>query len=181
MIVISNSSPLIALARIGRLNLLASFYKRILISAEVHHEVTVAGRGLPGAEEVHNATWIEVASLKSPMAPSVTQGCQNLGAGERATILLAKSLQADLVLLDEWKARRVARDAGLSVVGCLGILEAGAQSGLVPDLRQAYIDLLQLHPLRHQAPSGQPSAPWIAETLKLRPRLRHAGSDAGAQ
>ncbi len=50
---------------------------------------------------------------------------------------------ADLVLLDEWKARRVARDAGLSVVGCLGILEVGARRGLVPDLRQAYTDLLR--------------------------------------
>jgi predicted nucleic acid-binding protein len=143
VIVVSNSSPLVALARIGRLALLASFYKRILIPAEVHHEVTVAGRGLPGAEEVRNANWIEVISQKSPGYPSLAQVCQGLGAGERAAILLAKSLEADLVLLDEWKARRVAQDAGLSVVGCLGILEAGAQRGLVPDLRQVYMDLLR--------------------------------------
>jgi hypothetical protein len=98
VIVVSNSSPLIALARIGRLNLLASFYNRILIPAEVHHEVTVAGRGLPGAEEVRNAQWIEVASQKIPPHPSLKQACQNLGAGERGAILLAKSLPADLVL-----------------------------------------------------------------------------------
>ena len=143
MIVVSNSSPLIALARIGRLNLLASFYKRILIPPEVHYEVTVAGRGLPGAEEVRNAHWIEVAPQKSPSDPSLAQACQGLGAGERSAILLAKSLEADLVLLDERKARRVARDAGLSMVGCLGILEAGARRGLVSDLRQVYIDLLR--------------------------------------
>ena len=47
MIVVSNSSPLIALSRIGRLDILASFYKRILVPAEVHHEVIVDGRGLP--------------------------------------------------------------------------------------------------------------------------------------
>ena len=143
MIVVSNSSPLIALARIGRLNLLAAFYKRILIPTEVQHEVTVAGHGLVGAEEVRNANWIEVLPQKSQAEPSLAQACQNLGAGERGAILLAKILQADLVLLDEWKARRVARDAGLSVVGCLGILEAGARRGLVSDLRQAYIDLLR--------------------------------------
>lgn len=142
MIVVSNSSPLVALARIGRLTLLASFYKRILIPTEVRHEVTVAGRGLPGAEEVRNANWIEVISQRLPAHPSLAQACQNLGAGERGAILLAKTLEADLVLLDEWKARRVAQDAGLSVVGCLGILEAGARRGLVPDLRQVYIDLL---------------------------------------
>lgn len=143
MIVVSNSSPLIALARIGQLNLLASFYKRIMIPAEVHHEVVVKGRGLPGSEEVRKADWIEVISQKSPADPLLAQACQKLGAGERGAILLAKSLQADLVLLDEWKARRVARDAGLSMVGCLGILEAGARKGLVSDLRQAYIDLLR--------------------------------------
>lgn len=142
MIVVSNSSPLIALARIGRLNLLASFYKRILIPAEVQHEVTMAGRGLPGAEEVRNANWIEVAPQKSVADSSLARACQNLGAGERGAILLAASLQANLALLDEWKARRVARDAGLSVVGCLGILEAGARRGLLSDLRQAYIVLL---------------------------------------
>jgi predicted nucleic acid-binding protein len=47
------------------------------------------------------------------------------------------------MLLDEWKARRVARDAGLAVTGCLGLLEAGARKGLVADLREAYIDLLR--------------------------------------
>ena len=143
MIVVFNSSPLVALARIGRLNLLASFYKRILIPVEVQHEVTVAGRGLPDAEEVRNPQWIEVAAQKLPADPSLAQACQKLGAGERGAILLAKSLHADVVLLDEWNARRVAREAGLSIVGCLGILEAGARTGLVSDLRQAYIDLLR--------------------------------------
>jgi uncharacterized protein len=143
VIVVSNSSPLIALARIGRLSLLASLYKRILIPAEVQHEVTVAGRGLPGAEEVRNANWIEVALRKSLADPSLAQACQDLGAGERGAILLAKSLPADIILLDEWKARRIAREAGLSIVGCLGTLEAAAGKGLVADLRQAYIDLLR--------------------------------------
>jgi len=55
---------------------------------------------------------------------------------------LAKILPADFVLLDESRARRVAREAGLSIAGCLGILEAAARSGLVSDLRQSYIDLL---------------------------------------
>jgi len=55
VIVVSDSSPLIALARIGRLNLLAELYGQILIPAEVHHEVTIAGRGLSGAEEVRRA------------------------------------------------------------------------------------------------------------------------------
>lgn len=143
MIVVSDSSPLIALSRIGRLDILASFYKRILVPAEVHHEVTVAGSGLPGAGEVRNALWIDVVPQRSPVDPLLETACQGLGAGERGAILLAKSLAADLVLLDESKARRIARAAGLAIMGCLGVLEAGARRGLVPDLRQAYADLLR--------------------------------------
>lgn len=143
MIVVSNASPLISLARIGQLSLLASFYEHVLIPAEVHHEVTVAGRGLPGAEEVCKASWIEVVPRRSPADLSCERACQDLGAGERSAILLAKSLPADLILLDEWKARRIARDADLAITGCLGVLEAGARRGLVSDLRQAYIGLLR--------------------------------------
>lgn len=87
MIVVSNSSPLIALSRIGRLDILASFYERILVPAEVHHEVTVDGCGLPGAEEVRNAVWIEVAPQDAPTDPLLEQACQDLGAGERGAIL----------------------------------------------------------------------------------------------
>ena len=142
MIAVSNSSPLVALARIQRLNLLAKLYQRIPIPAGVHQEVTVAGRGLPGAEEVRRAGWIEVAAPNAPLDSALAQACQTLGAGERGAILLARSLRADLILLDESKARRIARDAGLPMMGCLGILEAGHRNGLVPDLRQTYIDLL---------------------------------------
>ena len=79
---------------------------------------------------MRNAVRIEVAPQKSPIDPLLEQACQGPGAGERGAILLAKSLPADLVLLDEWKARRIAREAGI-------------RRGLVPDLRQAYIDLLR--------------------------------------
>jgi uncharacterized protein len=119
VIVVSDSSPLITLARIRKLDLLASLFERILIPTEVHHEVTVAGRGLPGAEEVVSAGWIEMRAPRGPTEASLERACEGLGAGERGAILLAKSLTADLILLDEWKARRIAQGAGLSVAGCL--------------------------------------------------------------
>jgi predicted nucleic acid-binding protein len=57
------------------------------------------------------------------MDPLLETACQGLGAGERGAILLAKSLAADLVLLDESKARRIARAAGLAIMGCLVVWE----------------------------------------------------------
>jgi hypothetical protein len=142
--VVSDASPLIALARVGQLGLLAEFYGRVRIAAEVHHEVAVAGRGLPGAEEVRQASWIETAK---PVAKAdyaiLSHALEGLGAGERGTILLAHEISAELVLLDDAKARRAAQQAGLAVVGCLGVLEAGARKGLVTDLRQTYLELLR--------------------------------------
>jgi len=143
VIVVSNSSPLISLARIGRLGILASLYERIFVPSEVHREVILDGRGLPGADEVRKALWIEEAPREPPADPLLEQASKSLGAGERGAILLAKSLAADLVLLDEWKARRIAREAGLAITGCLGVLEAAARRGLVPDVRKEYIELLR--------------------------------------
>ena len=60
MIVLADSSPLITLARARYLELLHEFYGEVIVSREVHDEVTVAGAGLPGAEEMLRSNWIRV-------------------------------------------------------------------------------------------------------------------------
>lgn len=143
MIAVSDSSPLIALARIRRLDLLSSLFGRIVIPSAVYEEVVVAGAGLPGAEQVRRARWLEVVNKPDVAGISLLRQCVGLGAGEKESILLAKHLSADVVLLDEARARRVAHTAGLTVTGCIGILESGFRRGLVQDLRAAYVDLLK--------------------------------------
>ncbi len=58
-------------------------------------------------------------------------GPATLDEGEAAVIALAISLHADLVLIDERRGVKVARNQGLRVTGTLGLLELAAQSGLV--------------------------------------------------
>jgi predicted nucleic acid-binding protein len=65
-----------------------------------------------------------------------------LGAGELSAVQLAKETGADLVLLDELKARRYAIAQELPVIGCIGILENLFRAGHLADLREAYIRLL---------------------------------------
>jgi uncharacterized protein len=112
-----------------------------LIPREVHEEVTIAGAGLPGADEVRRASWIEVRTAEVP-APAVESACAGLGAGERSVIYLASGLKAALVLIDEDRARRVAKNLGLAVAGSIAILERGAPLKKVPDLRSVYLSLL---------------------------------------
>jgi len=56
---------------------------------------------------------------------------------------LAKKLSADVVLLDDARARRVAQADGLAILGCIEILESAFRRSLLPDLRVAYLELLK--------------------------------------
>jgi uncharacterized protein len=140
--VVSNASPLIALARIGHFDLLSKLFERVLISTEVYNEVVIDGAGMPGAKQVSLADWIEVRPIRNAAALRLALGETGLGAGELSVILLARETGCDLVLLDEWKARRYAAAQGLPVIGCIGILESLFRAGYLDDLREAYIWLL---------------------------------------
>lgn len=63
------------------------------------------------------------------------------GLGELHTIALAEALRADLAVMDERGARRLAESRGLNVMGCVGLLEVGFRRGLVGDLREVYLRL----------------------------------------
>ncbi len=55
-VIIADSSPLIGLARIGQLALLPRLYSKTLIPPEVWDEVTIRGKGRPGAKELSEAS-----------------------------------------------------------------------------------------------------------------------------
>jgi predicted nucleic acid-binding protein len=143
VIVLADASPLITLARARYFELLHEFYGEIVVSREVHDEVAVAGAGLPGADEVRQANWIRVRSSPTESSPEVTAACGGLGAGESSIICLAFGLTADLVLIDEERARRAAKSVGLAIAGSIAILERGSRLNRVVDLRAVYLSLLE--------------------------------------
>jgi predicted nucleic acid-binding protein len=68
--------------------------------------------------------------------------CFGLGTGERAAIYLSGALSAEIVLIDEEKARRAAKSAGLAVAGSIAVLERGARLKKIADFRTVYLSLL---------------------------------------
>jgi predicted nucleic acid-binding protein len=58
MPIVSNSTPLIALSRIGRLDVLRDLFEEIMVPAEVYDELVVKGKDRPGSEAVATAGWI---------------------------------------------------------------------------------------------------------------------------
>jgi predicted nucleic acid-binding protein len=141
VIVVADSSPLIILAKVDCFEHLHRVFPRLYITPEVQNEVVVSGAGLPGSYEVANAAWIEVKRLENPPGLLAAQEKYSLGLGELSTILLGKALLANEVLLDDFKARKLARSEGLFVRGTLGLLEAFYLHGCVTDLRAVFQSL----------------------------------------
>jgi uncharacterized protein len=139
---VADSSPLVILAKLGCFDLLHRFYPRVYISSEVHGEVVVAGAGLPGAAEVASAAWIEVKPVRNRTDLVTAQEQHPLGLGEISSILLAKEVQADEILLDDYNARRLARVEGFHVRGSVGLLETFYTRGELTDLRAVFRKLL---------------------------------------
>ena len=129
MIIVANAGPLIALAQIGHFNLLRSLYSELRIPSAVRDEVVRCGRGRPGAVEVSAAAWIHIVEVRDTTAVQLLR--ERLDAGESEAIVLAIELEADLLLIDEARGRRVAEARGLNKTGTVGTLIAAKKRGLI--------------------------------------------------
>ncbi len=103
----------------------------------------MSGAGLPGALEVDRADWIETRQVQNHAGLFEMRGRHGLGTGELSSIVLAKELRADIVLLDDYQARTLAKSENLVVRGTLGVLETSFQQGHLADLRGAFSQLLK--------------------------------------
>jgi len=133
VIVVCDSTILIGLAEIGRLDLLRKVFSRISIPEEVFHEVVKKGADKPGAQDIKNADWIEIIPVKDRTLVDLMM--ISLDKGEAEVLALTKELLADLIMIDEEKARKSAVIAGYNVMGLLGLFILAKNLGLVPRIR----------------------------------------------
>ena len=133
MIVVSDSSPVIALADVGQLRLLQELFSTVLIPEAVYQEIVVQGAGRASAAAVLGAAWIEQRSVANTGLADVLK--LELDEGEAEAIALAVESGADLVLLDERRGRQRAAGMGLRVTGVLGVLVQAKQQHLLTAVR----------------------------------------------
>lgn len=133
MIVVSNSTPLISLAQIDRLDLLKEMFGKVYIPQGVYEEVVVEGEGKAGAKKVSEASWIQVVQAQDELSIGVLS--DELDKGESETIVLAKELEADWALMDERLARRKLDALGINKIGTLGILLKAKEAGMIEAVR----------------------------------------------
>ncbi len=117
-VIITDTSVLIVLSKIGQLHILQQVYGELLTTSEVAQEF---GEPLP--------RWIQIQE------PIDQQGIQILSTqidiGEATAIALALQFQSVLLLIDDRKARRVANRLGLKVTGVLGVLTKAKSIGAI--------------------------------------------------
>lgn len=143
MPVVSNTSPVLNLAIIGRLSLLQQQFGEIWLPPVVISELRI-DEDLPGVQAVREALatgWMHIQAVEDMGLVEVLR--RDLDGGEAEAIALAIQLKAERILLDEKEGRRIAKTLGLRSTGVLGVLLRAKQEGYVPSIRET-IQQLQI-------------------------------------
>jgi uncharacterized protein len=113
-----DAGSVIAFHQLDRLDLLNELFARSVVPHVVAQEVAPSLGAMPN--------WLELRPIEE--VPTFLRG---LGAGERAAIALALGLIADVIVVDDRRARRAAERLGLVVIGSLCLLVSAKGHGLI--------------------------------------------------
>ncbi len=128
-----DTSPLIFLAKLDRLDLLQRGADEILAPPAVLNEAQQRRDRSSELVEVALSSWLKVVQINDSDILRLLQTDVDLGEAEAIT--LALQVRADQIVMDDLDGRRWARRLGLPVVGTLGLLLAARLRGEIPSLR----------------------------------------------
>ncbi|MDR9401138.1 MAG: DUF3368 domain-containing protein [Psychroflexus sp.] len=129
-LIISDTSCLIALSKIGKLDLLKELYQEIFITTEVYKEF---GGRLPD--------WIIIIEVKSKYKQKELE--VKLDKGEASSIALALESKNPTLIIDEIKGRKIARSFNLNMIGTIGIIILAHKKGLISDVVEIILQLVR--------------------------------------
>ena len=141
MTVVSDTGPLIALAKVDQLILLERLFGNVLIPSAVQREL-LAKHGTESARlDDALLNFLDVVPLSVP-SPEVEIATLRLDLGEQHAIALAYGRGA-LLVIDDSLGRAAARRLNLAVTGVVGVLIRAKQEGLVPSVRSLLEEMRQ--------------------------------------
>ena len=149
---ISNTSPLLYLYRIGKIELLPRLFDEVLSAPAVVEELEAGKRKGYDVPSVEMYAWLRVMS---PQQVPSEWLASDLDKGELETMALALEHQEKVVILDDALARRIAQAAGLEVWGTLRVLLEAKKRKLLPTMSSVVDELRQ-------------SGMWISDDVRQR-------------
>jgi predicted nucleic acid-binding protein len=123
-LVIADTGPVNYLILIGNIDLLPRMFERVVLPVQTE----LSNSRAPASVQRWIAdlpSWLETAQT-----PDVTLSA-GIHKGAAAAIALAVAMHADLLLIDDRRGTRAAKQQGLRVTGTLGLLDLAAERGLV--------------------------------------------------
>ncbi len=135
--VVSNTTPIISLLKINKLYILKELYGTVFVPQAVYYEIE-EGKNKPYYCDLTIEPWIIIKEIKNKQSRGFLF---DLDEGEAEAIILAKELNAELILLDEKEGRRYAKQLNLTITGTIGILLKAKDRGLIASVKE---DLLKL-------------------------------------
>ncbi|MCS7266288.1 MAG: DUF3368 domain-containing protein [Armatimonadetes bacterium] len=139
MRVVSNTSPIMNLALIGRLDLLQALYTQLFIPEAVGKELECLAQHHNELKGIVGLDWIKQMSVQNRVLVKSLQSI--LDEGEAEAIALAAELGADLLLIDERHGRKVCQRLGIKVIGLVGVLIEAKRRGILHEVKP-YLDAL---------------------------------------
>ena len=120
-IIISDTSCLIALTNIDKLDLLKDLYEEVIITREVYKEF---GGLVPD--------WISISEVKDKQKQHELE--QQLDKGEASSIVLALEIDNSTLIIDEVKGRKIAQSLNIDIIGTIGVILLANQKGVINDV-----------------------------------------------
>jgi len=135
--VVSDSSPLIALSSVDRLDLMQLIFDTVIIPVSVRDEVMGTAAKIAG----ELPSFIRVKPIAAELPVRFLK--LNLHAGESEAIALALERNIQGIILDDKQAREIAAELGLKVIGTLGVLILAKRKGFLSDVRPVMAQIIE--------------------------------------
>ncbi|WP_089728500.1 DUF3368 domain-containing protein [Candidatus Thiosymbion oneisti] len=138
MTVVSNTTPIISLSSIGKVSILNELFGEIIISQAVYDEIK-AKRSY-GCDEV-DSYFIRIQSIRGEVYRDLL--LNQLDLGEAETIILAKEINADFVIIDENVGYKIAKNSNLEAVRTLSILLKAKEEGIISEIKPLLDEMIE--------------------------------------
>ena len=140
MIIVSDTSPISALLKCNRVELLQQLFSQVVIPQKVFEELLVLEKSGIEVRSKLTTSWIRILSPKNNL--KVEEFSAIVDAGEAEAIVLALELKAEILLIDDLAGRILATEQGLATKGLLGILVEAQKQKILPDAK-SLVDTLR--------------------------------------
>jgi predicted nucleic acid-binding protein len=142
--VVCNSSPIIGLSKIHRLDLIENLYGEITIPNAVYEELVIKGYDKEKIDDIKSLIDKNIIRVREVGNRELIRALRkDLDIGESEVIALALEMKANVVILDEKDARDIADMYDLRKTGLVGILIRAKQKGLIKSVQEDMDKLIE--------------------------------------